>query len=223
MKAREHLKNYTHIIFDLDGTLSDSRAGIFNGLRHALSGMGVELPADHDLSYFIGPPLHDSFYNHFFTEREQVLRAVEIFREYYSVKGLFENEVYPGIERLLHTLANTSKLYIATNKPQPFATRIIEHFNLSDLFTKISGVDITKEHVSKTELVGDLIRTYSIDASNAVMIGDTVYDIDAARAFGLDTVAVTYGYGNTAEIIAKDPTHVVDSVDELASLLIHRP
>ena len=213
-------KKYAHIIFDLDGTLSDSRAGIFNGLRYALDKMGVELPAGHDLSSFIGPPLHDSFYGHFFTDREKVLHAVAIFRTYYAEKGLFENEVYGGIAQLLRDLSPDRKLYVATNKPQPFAERILHHFKLYHVFEQVSGVDIAKEQVSKTDLVGRLIASFGIDTKQAVMIGDTVYDMEAAQAFGLDTIAVTYGYGNREELSAKRPTHMIDSVEELRALLI---
>ena len=220
MSSASPAKKYTHIIFDLDGTLSDSRPGIFNGLRHALTKMGVELDKARDLSDFIGPPLHASFYNHFFTEREKVLHAVRIFREYYSETGLFENQVYTGIDELVRELSLSRKLYVATNKPQPFAERILQHFRLYDMFTQVNGVDISKENVTKAELIAGLMDRYGIHAGDAVMVGDTVYDIEAAQAFGLDTIAVTYGYGNTDDIIARQPTHVVNSVDELRSLLI---
>lgn len=215
------VKRYRHIIFDLDGTLSDSSPGIFNGLRYALGKMGVSISPGHDLSDFIGPPLHDSLYNHFFSEREQVLEAVEIFREYYSEKGLYENHLYEGMKQLIEELKKDNRcLYIATNKPQPFAERILDHFGLADHFIKISGVDISGEKVNKTDIIAALMTDFEITKDEAVVVGDTRYDIEAAHASGLDVIAVTYGFGSREELILHKPSLAVESIQQLRIILL---
>lgn len=212
--------NYDSIIFDLDGTLSDPREGIFKGLRHALSRMGVAVTEDHDFSYVIGPPLHDAFYLHHFKERDKVMTAVKLFREYYSEKGLFENMMFDGIEELLKELRRKGKkLFVATNKPQPFADRILKHFGIHDLFTGVYGVDISKEHVSKEELVERLMNDHQVTSGDSVLIGDTKYDILAAHAYGLDAVAVGYGFGKREELEELRPVTFIETVEELTMFL----
>ena len=215
------MKNYKHIIFDLDGTLSDPREGIFNGLRHALRSMGEIISDDHDFTYVIGPPIHDALYNYHFQDMEKVKAAVKLFREYYSVKGLFENEMYEGIDELLKVLLGQgAQLYVATNKPQPFAERILKHFDIYKYFTGVYGVDITKEKVNKEELVKNLVKAHAVNTENAVLVGDTKYDIIAARTFGIDALTVGYGFGERKELKEMEPVRIVESVSELHSFFI---
>lgn len=218
---RIKMRTYSHIIFDLDGTLSDPREGIFNGLRHALRSMGESIADDHDFTYVIGPPIHDALFKYHFADMEKVKATVKVFREYYSVKGLFENRMYEGIDGLLKSLhSGGTQLFVATNKPQPFAERILMHFGIYDRFTGVYGVDITKEKVGKEELVERLITTHSVDPGNAVLVGDTKYDILAARAYGIDPVAVGYGFGARKELEEMKPVHLVETVAELNKLLL---
>jgi phosphoglycolate phosphatase len=213
------LKEYKDIIFDLDGTLSDPREGIFKGLRHALRQMGIEVTDDHDFSYVIGPPLHDALYLHHFSDRDKVMTAVKLFREYYAEKGLFENEIFEGIRELLEGLrAKGKRLFVATNKPQPFAERILKHFGIYDLFTGIYGVDVTKEHVSKEELVERLMNEHNVSSGDSVLVGDTKYDVMAARAYGIDAIVVGYGFGPHEELREMEPVAFVYSVKELSNL-----
>lgn len=217
--AIPHAGNYRHIIFDLDGTLSDPREGIFKGLRHSLTTLGHNIAPDHDFSYFIGPPIHDAFYMYHLKEREHVMNAVKIFREYYSVQGLYENQLYEGMKELLGSLQQSGKrLFVATNKPQPFAERILRHFDIYDHFTGVYGVDIEKEKVSKEELVERLMNDHKVTSESTALVGDTKYDIMAAHAFGLDPVAVTYGFGERKELEEMKPAHVAASVGELRTL-----
>jgi phosphoglycolate phosphatase len=215
------MKTYQHIIFDLDGTLSDPREGIFNGLRHALRAMGENISDDHDFTYVIGPPIHDALYMYHFTDMEKVKAAVQLFREYYSVKGLFENQMYEGIDDLLRSLRmKGAHLYVATNKPQPFAERILKHFGIYDHFTGVYGVDITREKVSKEELVARLIDGHAVDVSAAVLVGDTKYDILAARAYGIDAAAVGYGFGRRQELEEMKPVIIIETVSDLFSFFL---
>lgn len=215
------MRTYRHIIFDLDGTLSDPREGIFNGLRYALRSVGENIADDHDFTYVIGPPIHDALFMYHFADMEKVKVTVNVFREYYSEKGLFENRMYEGIDVLLKSLRNKgAQLFLATNKPQPFAERILKHFGIYDHFAGVYGVDITKEKVSKEELVERLISAHSVDPADAVLVGDTKYDILAARAYGIDPIAVGYGFGKREELEEMKPVHIAESVSVLARILL---
>ena len=147
-------KDYKYIIFDLDGTLSDPSKGIYNGFRHSLNKMKVQNVDESVFTLMIGPPLQASFKQHFFSEDSEIEQAVKHFREYYSITGLYENTVYEGIPDLLKSLKETGrKLFVATNKPQPFAISILKHFKLDIYFESIHGVDPSNPNSRKEELV----------------------------------------------------------------------
>jgi phosphoglycolate phosphatase len=215
-------KNYQYLIFDLDGTLSDPQTGIYNGFRHALTNMNREQIDPSIFHELIGPPLQDSMRKYFFDNEEDVWKAIGYFRAYYSTTGLFENELYAGIETLLFELSRLNKqLFVATNKPQPFAEKILTHFNIASLFQSIHGVDLNKAIVSKEELIEKIIHTIgATNLQNMVMIGDTKYDIIAAKQFGMDTIGLTYGFGTLDSIVEAAPTFVLHSVEELHHFLL---
>lgn len=185
------------VIFDLDGTLTQSEEGIFNCVLYAANKLGLVLP-DHDtLRKFIGPPLAYSFQEYMGMDKEMAEHAVEVYRERYTVTGLFENRVYPGIRRLLRTLKQEGwYVGIATGKPQDPARRIIEHFGLSPYFDKIvgptgsSGAD--KDWLIRTALP----ESYD----EAWMIGDRKFDVLGGRSVGIHTIGVGYGYGSEEEL-----------------------
>jgi len=205
---------YSTIIFDLDGTLSDPREGVFKGFRYALRKMGREFDGQADLSMHIGPPLPEVFRSYFFETEEEVLRAIAFFREYYAATGLFENSLYEGIGDLVKILrAGGARLAVATYKPQRFAEQILRHFEIADAFGLICGADeIAPE--PKAELLQKILRQAN---GPAVLVGDTRYDIIAAKAAGIDCIAVSYGFGKADEL--RDANYVVHSVEELKSLL----
>jgi phosphoglycolate phosphatase len=213
---------YKHIIFDLDGTLSDSRAGIYNAYFHVFDKLGLTNPGPEALKTLIGPPLQKGFSTQFGLEGEANANAVKVFREYYSTKGLFENTLYEGIKELLHqlTLAGAT-LYVATAKYQLFADQVINHFGIAPYFKDISGADYKGDHASKTDLVAVILRRHGIqDPAEVVLIGDTRYDIEAAAELEIDSIAVTYGFTTPEEIAEFNPDYIVNQVKELEELLL---
>lgn len=216
------MKNYSIILFDLDGTLTDSSQGIINAIVYALKKMGVN---DYDMSLlkkFLGPPLHESFEKFFHFDKKESLQAVEYYREYFSTKGLFENEVYCGITDLLKTLKeNGNTLILATSKPQPFTDRIMQHFDLEKYFDFIAGSNMDTTRSKKAEVIEYALSECNIiDKSSVIMVGDRAEDMIGAQTVGIDSIGVEYGYGTFDELKNAGATYIAKTVEELKSLLI---
>lgn len=218
-----------YILFDLDGTLTDSYEGIINALTYSLSKLGIA-PKPESFRQVIGPPLLQTYSEIYGMGPEESDEAVRIFREYYSQKGLFENVPYEGISEALHTLyAHGKKLMIATAKPEEMAVKIADHFELSQYLCFIAGVtaDSTaelnnpKERSSKRDVIEHILRTNDIkDPENAVMVGDRAYDMEAAKSLGLQTIGVLYGYGTAEELSAAGADYLATSPMDIARHII---
>ncbi|MBN1791547.1 MAG: HAD hydrolase-like protein [Bacteroidales bacterium] len=213
---------YKHIIFDLDGTLSDSREGIFNAYYHVFDRLNLKYPDRDTLMTLIGPPLQKGFEDVFGLRGSENENAVKVFREYYASKGLFENILYDGIPKLLERLIGAGALlYVATAKYHPFASQVLRHFAIDAYFADVSGADYSGHHASKTELVARILRKNNImDPMEVVMIGDTRYDMEAAAELEMDSIGVTYGFSTKEEIISFDPDYTAGSVEELEHILL---
>lgn len=215
------MDNFRHIIFDLDGTLTDPGTGITRSIQYALEKYGIK--AEKEFLYkFIGPPLRESFSRYFGFSSEEAEEAVSYYREYFSETGIYENEVYPGIPELLRDIKSSGgMIYVATTKPSVYAERILRHFGLYRYFSAIAGSNLDGTNGSKDELIAGLINRYSIDKSeSAVMIGDRKYDIEGAKANGIYSVGVTYGYGESEELIEASPDYIAETVSALRSILL---
>ncbi len=215
------MKSYSTILFDLDGTLSDSSQGIINSIIYALEKYDVN---DYDmplLRKFLGPPLHESFEKFMGFDKEKSLQAVKLYREYFSSKGLFENEIYGGVSDLLQNLKENGKaLIVATSKPQLFTDRIMEHFNLAKYFDFIAGSNMDTTRSKKAEVIEYALSECNIkDKSKVVMIGDRAEDVIGAQTVGVDSIGVEYGYGTFDELKNAGATYIVKTVDELKDLL----
>lgn len=184
------------VIFDLDGTLTQSEEGIFNCVIHAAKQMNWPLPDAQTLRKFVGPPLGYSFQTFMGMDQAQADEAVALYRARYGVTGLFENRVYPGIRRLLRTLKQQGVYCaVATGKPAGPARRIIEHFGLAPYFDKVIGPDNAAPEKDR------LIREALPDAyDEAWMVGDRKFDIEGGRSVGIRTIGVGYGYGSEEEL-----------------------
>lgn len=213
---------YKHIIFDLDGTISDSREGIFNAYLHTTDQLNLGIPEKEQLLSLIGPPLQKGFRDVFGLQGEDNEIAVKVFRAYYGSKGLFENILYDGIKGLLERLQEAGcLLYVATAKYEVYAHQVLKHFGIHELFTDVAGADYNGLHASKVQLIATLLRRNNLtDPSTVVVIGDTRYDIEAASELAIDSVAVTYGFTAADEIIAFDPDYVANSVEDLEKVLL---
>ncbi|NLZ93835.1 MAG: HAD hydrolase-like protein [Firmicutes bacterium] len=213
---------YKHILFDLDGTLTDPAAGIIASLRHALTQMGVQEEDEEKYRLFIGPPLKDSFREMYGFNEEQTEEVIKIYRKHHGSSGLYDNKVFPGIADLLDRLAEDGrKLYVATTKMTAFAELVLKHFDLDRYFTKVVGGNPDGTRTAKTEIIAEILQEINpAEYKKTVMIGDRMYDLIGAKAHGIDTIAVAYGYGAEEELRAQKPTYLVHSVTELSALLL---
>jgi phosphoglycolate phosphatase len=212
---------YEYILFDLDGTLTDSGIGITNSAKYALEKYGIEVSDRSELYRFVGPPLLDSFENFYGFTKEEARTAVEYYREYYRDKGIFENLVYDGIEDLLKTLQDHSRmLIVATTKAEVFAKQILEHFGIAKYFTYIAGSNLDGTRVKKDEVIKYALESCNItDISKAVMIGDRYYDIIGGKEAGIDSIGVLYGYGNRNELVKAGADFIADTVADIGKVL----
>ncbi|MGU7967107.1 HAD family hydrolase [Streptococcus suis] len=212
---------YQTILFDLDGTLTDSGQGILNSVAYALEKMGIEEPDTANLNRFIGPPLYESFSKFYQLSPEDTQAAVDAFRVYFKEKGMFENQLYPGIIPLLEELRTAGKtLVIATSKPEIFAKQILEHFGIAHYFDVIAGASLDSSRISKADVIGYAINQLEVFPNYAVMIGDREHDIEGARKHQLPAIGVLYGYGNKQEFEKAGATMIVETVQDLKRILL---
>lgn len=216
------MKPYAHIFFDLDGTLTDPGEGITNSVAYALNYFGIETPDRSALYPFIGPPLINSFMTYYSFSREQAEQAVQVYRQYFRKQGMFENRVYDGVEELLQRLTSAGrKLYVASSKPEEFVRQILEHFSLQDAFSFIGGAAMDETRTEKEDVIRYVLAQARISGTeNVLMIGDRKFDIEGARAVGIDAAGVTYGYGSAEELRASRPLFTADTPEEIADRLL---
>ena len=209
------------LLFDLDGTLTDPMIGITRSVQYALQHFGIKVQSLEELIPFIGPPLKQSFETFYGFSEEDAEKAVTVYREYFSVTGLFENKVYEGIPELLSTLKEDNKrLFVATSKPTVFARQILEHFGLSQYFEDICGSFLSGERVEKIDVIRHVLDEHKLSPEDTVMVGDRRFDVDSAKALGLSTLGVLYGYGNREEIEKAAPDKIANTVCDLSALLL---
>ncbi|MGQ7329336.1 HAD family hydrolase [Streptococcus suis] len=212
---------YQTILFDLDGTLTDSGQGILNSVAYALEKMGIEEPDTANLNRFIGPPLYESFSRFYQLSPEDTQSAVDAFRVYFKEKGMFENQLYPGIIPLLEELRTVGKtLVIATSKPEIFAKQILEHFGIAHYFDVIAGASLDSSRISKADVIGYAINQLEAFPKHAVMIGDREHDIEGARMHQLPAIGVLYGYGSKQEFEKAGATMIVETIQDLKRVLL---
>lgn len=206
------------ILFDLDGTLTDSGEGIMNCAALALERLGIPIPPRDTLRVFVGPPLHDTF-RQFGVPEDQVDEAIRIYRSRYVPVGKFENTPYPGIRELLEKLrAQGNRLYVATSKPEEMAVEVLEHFDLAHFFDHICGASLDRSRIAKDAVISYLLQLHGADGQ-MVMVGDTVFDVLGAAAHGIPAVGVAWGYGSVEEMKKAGAAAIAVTMDELLSIL----
>ena len=217
--------NKRYILFDLDGTLTDPMVGITNSVAYALAAFGIQVEDKTALCAFIGPPLTDSFREYYGFSQDQALLAIKKYREYFAVKGIFENRVYAGIPQLLAALKAQGRLVLlATSKPEVFARQILEHFHLAAYFDTIAGSNLDGTRVIKAEVIAYALGELGVANFNqAVMIGDRRHDIIGAKKCGLESIGVLYGYGSEEELRGAGADYLAAGVGQLKELLLEEP
>ena len=206
------------ILFDLDGTLTDSGEGIMNCAELTLAHYGLAIPTRTQMRSIVGPPLKDSFFRLGIPEAE-LDNAVEFYRKHYLAKGQFENFPYPGIRQLLEKLKTEGhKLYVATSKPETISQNILKNFDLDQYFDIICGA-VSDSNRSTKEAVIEHLLSQLDEKNNLVMVGDTIYDVKGAAFHGIPCVAVSWGYGVVQDMRAAGAT-IVQTMDELYHALV---
>lgn len=213
---------YDIILFDLDGTLTDSGPGIMNAAAHAIEHYGLPAWTTEQLRRFVGPPLVDSFRDYCGFDDEKAREAIGAFREYYEPKGVFENSVYPGVPEMLETLLRGGKrLAVATSKLESTALRVLEHFDLAKYFELAVGSLADNTRTKKAEVVAHALETLGVtDRTRVLMVGDREHDVIGARENGLSCLGVLYGYGSRAELETAGASLMAATPREAAELIL---
>jgi len=217
------VSRFANVLLDLDGTLTDPFEGIAASIRHAMKCMGLGSPSENDLKGAIGPPLRKGFSKFLATQdASRIENAMRFYRERYSVSGLFENRVYPGVPQMLTQLnAAGCRLFVATSKPAVFAQRVIQHFDMEQYFVRVYGSELDGRLDNKVALLALVLDREALDPRKTAMVGDRAQDALAAKAHNLCAVGITWGYGSQnelqeagADVLCNTPSEVVRSLIE---------
>lgn len=206
------------ILFDLDGTLTDSGEGIIKSAAMVLEKFGLPVPSYEEMRVFVGPPLHETFHK-FGVPKDRCDEAVALYRTRYTTVGLFENAPYPGIRELLETLKGQGhRLFVATSKPEGMSVRILEHFDLAKYFEIIAGATLDRSRLEKSDVIAYLFQQAE-NAESCIMVGDTVFDVEGAAAHNIPTIGVAWGYGKVEDMKKAGAAAIADTPEQLLDLL----
>lgn len=220
MLRRNIMKKYKYFLFDLDGTVTDSKEGVTKSAAYALDCFGIKVKNTDSLTYFIGPPLTYTFRTFHGFNDEKADKAVIKFREYYSEKGVFENTIYNGIEDIFKLIKRKGgKIVMATSKAEVFTDIILKSSGLYKYFDFISASSYDTSRISKSDIIKYALKELDIKTSEALMIGDTRYDIEGAKDNSIDSVGVLYGYGSLDELTEAGANYIAKDIDELKNLI----
>ena len=207
-----------NILIDLDGTLTDPKVGITTSARYGLEKIGHPISDEINIDWIIGPPLKASLAKILNVEADHVLaeQALMGYRERFAVKGLYENHVFEGVAETLAELKRRGyRLFVATAKPTVYAKQILEHFDLAQYFTDIHGSELNGDRTNKAELIQYILTQQQLQADQCMMVGDREHDIFGARHNGIETIAVSYGYGSQEELEVAQPKYKIDRFNQL--------
>ena len=206
------------ILFDLDGTLTDSGEGIINCATLALEHFGLPVPSREEMRVFVGPPLDKTFIQ-FGVPADKAKEAVDVFRSRYVVVGKFENKPYPGIHQTLDTLKKQGhRLFVATSKPEVTALEVLEKYELTPYFEQIVGATLDGTRSHKADVIAYLLNKIG-NPQQILMIGDTEFDVLGAAAHNIPTIGVAWGYGKVSEMEAAGAISIAYTMEELLTLI----
>lgn len=209
---------YKAILFDLDGTLTESGEGITKSVQYALEKLGKPEPDRDKLKVFVGPPLLEQFMKYAGLQEDEARLAVTYYRERYSVTGIYENQVYNGINEMLDALrAKGYILAVASSKPEYFVQKVLDYFDLGKYFQVIVGSELNGSRTKKSEVIEETLKRLNLSGhrDQVVMVGDKEHDVFGARQAGIQCVAVSYGYGTMDELVNASPLQIVNSPEQL--------
>lgn len=210
------MQPFSAVFFDWDGTIADTRPGIFNSVRYAIEKHGLPDKPDAELQYFIGPPLYDGFEHVFGVSPDLANTLTDTYRVYYRDTGIYECSIYDGIRDLLVSLRTAGiQTAVVSSKPKEFLDRLVDHFNLADCFDAVVGPAMTNHNSNKTVLVNTALNELGLPPSSAAMVGDRHFDMEGAKAAGVTGIGVLYGYGEEAELKAAGADLICPEVEDL--------
>lgn len=217
------MTNYQTIIFDLDGTLTDSQTGIINSLAYAFKQMGLPLPAQSQLKKFIGPPLSQSFQDFCGLNDIETQKIISYYRQYFSDKGWKENQLLPGARELLAKLKQAGKtLLVASSKPEVFVKQILDHFEIDSYFTVIAGASLDDSRSQKSAVIAHALKTAKIEElKGCVMVGDRKHDVEGAKVQGLPTIGLLLGFGSRQELEESGAIAIAENFQDLEEILLN--
>ena len=208
---------YKYILFDLDGTITESGPGIMNSVEYALNKMNREVGERDTLKKFIGPPLTESMEKYYGMSEEEALLGVKYYREYYHDKGIYENRVYDGLEEVLKKINEAGKqAIVATSKPEKYAKIIMDHFHLTKYFACVAGMEMDGGRGTKAQVITYALEKNDItDKSKVLMIGDREHDVVGAHENGLDCLGILYGFGSRKEFEEAGADYIRENVEDI--------
>lgn len=209
------------VLFDWDGTVADTRPGIFNSVRYAIRQYGIADKPDDELRYFIGPPLYDGFEHVFGVSPELANELTDTYRVYYRDTGIFECTIYDGVGDLLRELHEAGvKTAVVSSKPKEFLDRLVEHFGLAEHLDAVVGPAMDNHNSNKTVLVNQALKELMLLPSTVAMVGDRHFDMEGAKAAGVSAVGVLYGYGSEEELCRAGADAICEQVVDLRGYLL---
>ncbi len=214
------MSGYRNIMFDLDGTLTDSGRAVMSSVEYALSHFGYTDQPPEKLRTFIGPSLHDSFVREYQMDEESIVRALELYRDIYERERMYDVDIYEGIPELLEKInARGMSALVITSKPMYFTEKIMERIGLARFFDHVVGPDLDDNSSDKKRLIEKAVADYGLRKDECVMIGDTKYDILGAVQAGIDSIGVTYGYGKEEELRGNGASFITADTRGIAQIL----
>ena len=211
-----------YIFLDLDGTITNPAEGITKCFEYALNHFGIKVESRAELEQFIGPPLRKSFMEGFGFEEEKAIEAVAKYRERFTPIGMYENEVYEGMEQALQSLKEAGKiLIVATSKPEHMAKKILAHFKLDGYFDDICGSCDDSNRNEKDEVIRYALEKHGItDLDDVLMVGDRKFDVIGAAKCGLKCMGVLYGFGDREELEQAGAAYIAETVEDMARIIV---
>ncbi len=215
------MKNKKYLLFDLDGTVTDSAPGVIASATYAMEKQGVPVPDIRTMAKFLGPPLKYSFMTYAGIAEEQVEETIKLYREHYKAKGIYQNSLYPGAaEFFAKAKAQGKVLLIASSKPLPFVKTVLEYLKVDSYFDYVSAADFSSAHLSKATIVAAAMEMAGATPDDCVMIGDRCYDVEGARDNGIPCVGIVNGSFFEKELAETGAVAVAADFNELNKILL---
>ncbi len=209
-----------YILFDLDGTLTDSKEGILKSAQYALEKLGIQPPPLAEMNWVVGPPIRQSFAERYGLSPEDALKGLRFYQERFGQVGYLENRVYKGVPEMLDELKRSGcRMAVATSKPAYYAQRILQHFGLDGYFDYVSGSEMDGTNGKKPQVIARALKELAAQIEKTAMVGDRSYDMKGAREFGVYAVGAGYGYGEPGELHGAGAEIIAASPAELTEIL----